>query len=200
MIGMTKSALLAAALAATTTLFACAPEADTSGDAPAIESDALDVTTEGYTYNGWTQSASIGSGISSTFTRSSGDATRGGGACYVLAVSHITGSCSSDAQCTGWAQGLYGSNAYGYCNSYGACLARPGSQADYCVLNPNRTAGTVSKSLPANPPTGPDACYQYALGCMTKTAGPNTACGGTNQNLYMRFWWTNPYCIVIPPF
>jgi hypothetical protein len=45
----------------------------------------------------------------------------------------------------------------------------------------------MSKSL------GQYEITSYALGCMTKAAGPNTACGGTDTSLYMRSVTTTYY-------
>jgi hypothetical protein len=84
------------------------------------------------------------------------------------------GKPRSDGAC------VWGSQAHGYCYS-GACWYRAGSQASDCALSPNRTAGTLTKSVSTA------MGYGYGvLGCMTKTSGPNTACGGTNTSLYVR--------------
>jgi hypothetical protein len=46
-------------------------------------------------------------------------------------------------------------------------------------MSPNRTNSAIAIPGFATSP-------YVGLGCMTKTAGPNTACGGTNTSLYMR--------------
>jgi hypothetical protein len=180
---MTKLIVVSmAALAVATS--ACARETAMTGEAPELEASSLDEKDEGASFNGWTQSPSYHFDdcdggdlyLQSTFARSYGDATRGGGVCY---VEHEVGtSCSSDASCTGLAQAQWGGGAFGYCYS-GTCFTRPGAANQYCLQNPNRSAGTVGLWVSGNK-------FQYALGCMTKTAGPNTACGGTNSSLYMR--------------
>jgi hypothetical protein len=155
-------------------------------EAPTAEVDALAESDEGVAYNGWTQSIA-GSvdpciGIASywqTFTRASGDATRGGGTCFVHKKPGT--SCSSDTTCTTAAQAQYGASAWGYCYS-GVCYSRPGSQSSFCALSPNRAPGTVGNVYLSATTT----FQEHVLGCMTKTAGPNTACGGTNASLYMR--------------
>jgi hypothetical protein len=162
--------------------------AETDDGAPDVALDVLDVQDEGVTYNGWTQSIT-GTCLTSinaesadhTLTRSSGDSTRGGGACGVVLRLPLT-TCSADSQCQAGAVALYGSSAYGYCyKGFGAqhyCYDRPGSQAANCALNPNRSPGTLSSY---------NSCiHTNVLGCMTKTVGPNTACGGTDTSLYMR--------------
>jgi hypothetical protein len=166
-------------------LSACASETPAEDDAPLALNDAIDPRDEGTSYNGWTQFADAYYdqcaslyGVRSILTRSSGDWTRGGGVCFVMPMGE---SCSSDSTCLTSAQSMYGSSAWGYCYS-GSCYGRPGSQGTYCTLNPDRSSGsTLNKNdLPWIPMNG------AALGCMTKTAGPNTACGGTNTSLYMR--------------
>jgi hypothetical protein len=162
---------------------ACATENTDESDAPIASLEALEERDEGTSYNGWTQSLAAEvytvMGISvfnHTLTRSYGDATRGGGACFVTSTGS---SCSSDATCLASAQATHGAAAWGYCYA-NQCYTRPGAQASYCSMSPNRSAGTVQGVwlMPYS--------TNYALGCMTKTAGPNTACGGTNGGLYMR--------------
>jgi hypothetical protein len=163
---------------------ACAAEPEVTESVPESTLDRLEEQDIGGGYNGWTQGVfafSEGSSIyvEHTLSRSSGDTTRGGGACFVVAAPSV--SCSDDSTCVSYATSAYGSSAYGYCY-LGQCYSRPGSQADFCVMNPNRTAGTLSRTSYGsfNP------MDSYVVGCMTKTAGPNTACGGTNPGLYMR--------------
>jgi hypothetical protein len=165
---------------------ACAaePTNEQEENAPEAVLDAADSQDEGTEYNGWSQSMFFtvqicvsGGGAAHTLTRSYGDATRGGGACY---VERTTTSCSSDSTCLGVATAQYGGSAYGYCYQ-GTCYSRPGSQASWCANNPNRAPGHVYPPYQTNF-SGTGAL----LGCMTKTAGPNTACGGTNTSLYMR--------------
>jgi hypothetical protein len=176
---------LAAAAVATT---ACSSE-PAFEESPELATAAnIEAQDEGWSYNGWEQLPAGwygGDGNVYTwnyFVRSYGDSTRGGGSCVVY---HRDGSsCSSDATCLSAAQAQFGASAWGYCSG-GACWSRPGSQAAYCSLGPNRTPGqyhnpAASEYAPASH-TGP-----AVLGCMTKTAGPNTACGGTNTSLYMR--------------
>jgi hypothetical protein len=196
---MIRSVATATGLAAALCATACTAErADENADAPSIASETLDERDEGTTYNGWSQYAfgqwelySSVFYVASWLNRSSGDATRGGGTCFVRRTG--TG-CSSDATCTSLAQSTYGASAYGYCYS-GVCYNRPGSQASYCALNPNRAPGFIQ----VDPPRSAVATdgNDYALGCMTKTAGPNTACGGTNGSLYMRM--VDPVLIVTNP-
>jgi hypothetical protein len=177
-------------------LTACTAEPSGS-EAPDAVLDSLDESDEGASWNGWTQSHSgwlyaylSFTQVSHTLSRSFGDNTRGGGACFVRSTGV---GCSSDATCLGNAQAQYGASAWGYCYS-GSCYSRPGAQATYCSLNPNRGAGTVTATFPSTWPVG----NEYALGCMTKTAGPNTSCAGTNASLYMRLVtpqqvsWANP--------
>jgi hypothetical protein len=163
--------------------------AESTDMVPTVETDDLDLRDQGTSYNGWTQSISGSTFFYSaygdwsftanhTMTRTSGDATRGGGACAV----YLSGtSCTNDTPCVTAAQSQFGSTAYGYCYS-GTCYLRPGSQANYCALNPNRGPGTLTKNLTNQ--TG--AIVHGAIGCMTKTAGLNAACGGTDSSLYMR--------------
>jgi hypothetical protein len=166
---------------------ACTAEHSTEEDAPIVASETLGAADEGASYNGWTQSVYLRDEwcdgdpayMAHSLTRTSGDDTRGGGACYVIA--NNTG-CATDATCLTVAQSQYGSSAYGYCYQ-GSCYSRPGSQATYCVVNPNRGPGGVDKWL-----VGTTAMYpsSFVIGCMTKSAGPNTACGGTDTSQYMR--------------
>jgi hypothetical protein len=180
------------------TLVACArpaPDADT----PEIANDTLVTADEGTAYNGWNQSAgfSYEPCYDDTWYFQSmggtGDASRGGGVC---ALSYNGTSCSNDSTCVSIAQSQYGASAYGYCYA-GACYSRPGSQASWCTMSPNRASG----SWLGNEVTQAQVnTYNltHAVGCMTKTAGPNTACGGTNASLYMRtmatytVWYTPP--------
>jgi hypothetical protein len=162
---------------------ACGSE-DAVSEAPVLDLDDLSEHTEGATYDGWTQSiAGIHrncfryADFSHTLARSFGSATRGGGAC---ATERTTATCSSDASCVATAQSLYGGAAYGYCYS-GKCYTRPGSQADYCAMSPNRADGSTLAKLAFN-----ISAELSIVGCMTKAAGPSTACGGTDSNAYMR--------------
>jgi hypothetical protein len=143
--------------------------------------DSLAAMDVGTSYNGWTQSVSgtycSMSGartLNHTLSRSSGDTTRGGGGCTVVAKGT---SCSTDSNCQAAATAEYGSSAWGYCYN-GSCYSRPGGQ-ELCFLNPNRAPGTIGGDV------GMGESFNV-LGCMTKTAGFNTACGGTNGSLYMR--------------
>ena len=129
-------------VAATVALMACASDT-TNVAAPEVDVDVLEAQTEGTTYNGWTQSAVGHVGmqfnqwrIDHTFTRSSGDSTRGGGGCYVRKT---TTTCSADSTCITAAQQQYGSSAYGYCYA-SRCYLRPGSNTTYCAVNPNRSS------------------------------------------------------------
>jgi hypothetical protein len=178
---------------------ACANATSTTDtDTPDLEDDGLLVQDEGTSWNGWTMSLSgfVSAGgfpvntwySSGTFTRTSGDATRGGGSCNVWKRTANPSSCTSDADCIGPAQAQFGSQAYGYCYA-GSCYDRQQSQANGCSVNPNRApsswnAPTQIVAVPPDHKTFPGACF--ALGCMTKTGGPNTACGGSNTSLYMR--------------
>jgi hypothetical protein len=162
-------------------LSACGEAPTTS--APEVEDDLADVADFGSSYNGWMGSAngyldlvarSVDLGVS--FSRDYGDATRGGGACVITPGG---GSCSQDSNCPVWYAG-----GYGYCMS-GTCYQRPGSAADLCYQNPNNAPGSYYKFIPYVADTGTQLSLVV---CMTKTAGPNTACGGTNSSLYMRTW------------
>jgi hypothetical protein len=167
---------------------ACAAQPANEENAPEIVSDSVDEQDEGYSYNGWQQIAwyewnycsQAPNSASQTFVRSYGDATRGGGACYVKSTGV---GCSSDSTCLANAVATYGGSAYGYCFA-GSCYSRPGSQASYCSLSPNRGPSTVN--VP-NAFSGDiwDGTNHLLL-CMTKTAGPNPACGGTSTSQYMR--------------
>jgi hypothetical protein len=169
---------------------ACAGSSN-EGVAPEVDSEGLDGQDNGATWNGWTQTPlwridlpNDNMEIRHTFTRSSGDATRGGGMCMVT----LSGSANfqapttctdgsatqGDSLCTTAARNVWGSQAYGYCYG-GYCYDRMGSQATDCLLGSNRSPGTVVDYRPGAYTMGD----QYALGCMTKTAGPNTACGCT---------------------
>jgi hypothetical protein len=167
----------------------CAAEPPVS-DAPEVETLGASEQTEGYSYNGWHQfpTAWFDYGyttvnVASHFSRDFGDATRGGGVCLVY--SRTSSSCSVDSDCVPAAVSQFGAGAYGYCYS-GRCYDRPGSQASYCNVNPNRSPGAISGWL--TPPVAyPNHGDPAALGCMTKSAGPNTGCGGTNTELYMRY-------------
>jgi hypothetical protein len=162
----------------------CAPVTEQATSAPEVAAESVAPRDVGTSYDGWTQSlaytisTSSGSGTyHHALSRASGDSTRGGGACAV--VRQPGSSCSADDTCTTAAQNVHGPSAYGYCYS-GECYFRPGAQASFCALNPNRSPGTL---------TGAPTWYSdddYVVGCMTKTAGPNTACGGSNASLYMR--------------
>jgi hypothetical protein len=173
-------------LAGATMLMACGVDGLPEADAPAANADALDENDEGTSFNGWTQAISgicdLGIGVttwSQTLTRASGDATRGGGSCFILKKPGTT--CTLDSNCQAAAVAQYGASAYGYCYS-GVCYSRPGSQASFCSVSPSRPPGTNGGVFLAFGATG----TENVLGCMTKTAGPNTGCGGTNTSLYMR--------------
>lgn len=161
----------------------CAAEGQGEGTAPAADVAGVDALDEGTSYNGWTQSmvaeiypAMNFTRFEHTFTRSYGDATRGGGGCLLASTGN---SCSADSTCIDQAKATWGSTAYGYCYQ-GACYARTGSQGNYCALNQNRSPGTLQGLW--------FSAYSvdYALSCMTKAAGPSTNCGSTNTSLYMR--------------
>jgi hypothetical protein len=180
------------ALGASAALFsiACGNASPEASDAPEAAVDGLDESDVGTDYNGWSQSANVAinvCGMGPSFmwhnlSRSFGDATRGGGVCL---VANYGSACSTDAECHASATAAWGPSVWGYCYA-GNCYARPGSQADYCTLNPNRAPGQLMKYISPS-------SSNYALGCMTKTGGPNTACGGTNTSLYMRTLTDNVY-------
>jgi hypothetical protein len=161
----------------------CTSEATLEESSPDVDDGTLTEQDYGSSYNGWSLSAwgtnwrDFGyAEFYGSFTKSSGtDATRGGGVCFVKL---IPGSCSTDANCgtppTGW---------WNYCVQ-GQCWQRPGAQASWCGLGPaNAPNAYHSKTVPV-PQYNSDTWG--VLGCLTKTAGPNTACGGTNTSLYMR--------------
>jgi hypothetical protein len=169
-------------IAITLGLMACGTKPATDSEAPEAELDQLDESDEGTSYNGWIQflySMRDGCGVDAPYMehvvyRSSGsESSRGGGACI---VHQEGGACSSDATCLAAAQAYWGPSAWGYCYS-GTCYTRSGSQAAQCVMNPNR---------PHNNNIHMSNAGDYLLGCMTKTPGPNTACGGSNTALYVR--------------
>jgi hypothetical protein len=173
-LGATSSMLLSVA---------CATSSAETSDAPDTELDALEESDIGTDYNGWNQDPNVAvnvcgmgpSFIWQNLNRSYGDATRGGGVCLVALYGT---ACSTDSECHASATAGWGPSVWGYCYS-GFCYARPGSQADYCTLNPNRAPGQLFKFISPS-------SSNFALGCMTKTAGPNMACAGTNTSLYMR--------------
>jgi hypothetical protein len=160
-----------------------ANEATEASDAPVASTDTIGESDEGTDYNGWSHTVTGYWGmydgyyaIDSIFTRYYGDATRGGGMCYAVASG---AGCSSDASCTAQAQAQYGGSAYGYCYS-GSCYNRPGPQSGNCALSPNRAPGALTITPSSF------SYYGVVIGCMTKTAGPNTACGGTDSSQYIR--------------
>jgi hypothetical protein len=171
---------------------ACTAEPETSeeGNAPLATLDSMDETDEGTSYNGWSQDPYM---INQLFCgnfvlghqliQSYGDATRGGGACLVKRTGE---GCSSDSTCLASAQAQYGGSAWGYCYA-GQCYSRPGPQS-LCTLNPNRGPGYIWTHPSTSYLTSGfgDPNTDFVLGCMTKTAGLNPACGGTNTSLYMR--------------
>jgi hypothetical protein len=176
------------------TASACANEVheDDTSTAPTASLDTLEDQDQGTSYNGWAQISQLmldycwpsEMTLWHELKRTSGDASRGGGGCYVR---RTTTSCSSDSTCTSMAQAQYGASAYGYCYS-GTCYNRPGSQANLCSMAPQRvpnvgTSHVLWRSVAVAPPVDGN---DFMVGCMTKTAGPNTACGGTNSSLYMR--------------
>jgi hypothetical protein len=187
---MNKIQLALTTIAGLGLVTACAaePAEVAAADAPEIETDSVSSQDEGTSYNGWAQDPygilqfCYGNLVLGSYLgRSYGDETRGGGACFVR---RTTTGCSADSTCLGVAQAQWGASAYGYCYQ-GTCYSRPGGQATYCALNPNRGPGYLYTYVAAGAEIGFDGT-DFALGCMTKTAGPNTACGGTNGSLYMR--------------
>jgi hypothetical protein len=165
-------------------LVACSKSPEVaSDDAPEAAMDAIDPRDEGTDWNGWSQEAFVmvnvcGGGpnwLWHNLNRSWGDATRGGGVCL---VANYGSACSTDAECHASATAGWGPSVYGYCYQ-GNCYARPGSQGDWCVLNPNRAPGQLNRTIAGS------SSY-FALGCMTKNAGLNAACGTTNTSQYMR--------------
>jgi hypothetical protein len=180
------------AFTAAVAVSACAAEPapeDEGAEATLPELDSLAEQDVGASWNGWTQNTIAGYCIDIAWqqwayhelVRSYGDNSRGGGACLTIRRQPLA-YCSSDADCLGGAQSTYGGSAYGYCNE-GVCHDRPGSQATYCGLSPNRGPGDL---IDAGWQVGQSFAHWFVVGCMTKTAGPNTACGGTNTSLYMR--------------
>jgi hypothetical protein len=170
-----------------------APREVTADSAPDIEDVGLGEQTDGTTYNGWSMSVY---GQFPTYNlwyiqyvRSYGDALRGGGACLVL--SDPGTSCSNDADCTAPAHARWGGSAYGYCHQ-AKCNYRPGSPAELCTQSPSRAPGihwgntaAVMTQLMRNMDQG--GIYGMSvLGCMSKEPGPNTQCGSTDSNVYMR--------------
>jgi hypothetical protein len=168
---------------------ACAEKPVDEAEAPEVALEDVDMQDMGTSWNGWSQGAWVEIGfcsginrITSDFARYSGDSTRGGGVCL---VQQWGTACTNDSDCTAYGQSMLGPSVYGYCVS-GSCNVRPGSQADWCTLNPNRGPGMLHKYV------GGGVSNYGVVGCMTKTAGPNTACGGTNQSLYMRVFNPDP--------
>jgi hypothetical protein len=187
---MKISKLLFGAAGVLLSIVGCATEPAPASEAPELETSGPIEQTDGYSYNGWHQFPiawfnyeSTAVSVSSHFTREYGDATRGGGFCLVYARTAAT--CSADSDCLSAAQTQFGASAYGYCFS-GTCYDRPGSQAAFCNVNPNRSPGAIA-GWQTSTVTYPNHGDPAVLGCMTKTAGPNTGCGGTNAALYMRY-------------
>jgi hypothetical protein len=172
-------------------LGACTAE-PISGDpsAPSVTDVGVESQDEGASYDGWTQQPGMTFDCSTYqwwiyhwFWRSYGDASRGGGACFVRQT--LT-SCSSDSSCTVDAKGTYGDSAYGYCYQ-GTCYHRPGG-VELCAQNPNNIAGSdgTASTWKLMPYGTIQGAGEALLGCMTKTAGLNSACGSQNSSLYMR--------------
>jgi hypothetical protein len=191
MTGFSKCVLAVSIMAAS--IVGCSTEAkdgDAESDAPDIALDTASEADEGDSYNGWSQGiiayyeVSYGwVNASQTFYQNYGDSSRGGGVCLVQKVAGL--SCSSDAVCLTWAKNTYGDAAkpWGYCYA-GECYARPGSSDDLCKPHPNRSPANGNMTLDAF--TISNTSNWYGLGCMTKTAGPNGACGSEVPSLYMR--------------
>jgi hypothetical protein len=173
----------------------CGAQELESGEAPEATSDLLDLRDEGTSYNGWSQNPFYSHSYSSNshtwgiaFSRSYGDSTRGGGTCLTVPAEFVgyNNRCKFDDECNLVAQDIYGSTAYGYCYA-SLCYFRPGSQASWCLTNSNRNPGEYyGDPGVAAAFLNETGHYPYPLGCMTKAAGPSTACGGTNTSLYMR--------------
>jgi hypothetical protein len=195
-----KSVVVAMAIG--TLAFGCVNTAESATDvvdSPEVDTDGLESQDFGTSWNGWdmTVGASVINGGSVyyfvaqtlTFGRSFGDATRGGGICTVLqkSGSSCTNDAAGDTACTTGAVAQFGAGAYGYCYN-SVCYHRPGTAAAYCSQNPNRAPGSWTNVIatPSTPIVAGYSAVPLTIGCMTKTAGPNPACGGTNQSLYMR--------------
>lgn len=180
--------VLATAVAAVgLSVVGCAAEPQIA-NAPEVDDLGVAEADEGWAYNGWSQVLSYTIWLGSqypewrqTLTRSFGDSTRGGGACSVIVTST---ACSSDALCVSNAQASYGPSAWGYCYQ-SKCHSRAWSQSVGCIIGSSRSSGNTVIG-----PTGGTGTYQgwadAVLGCMTKTAGPNSACGGTDPSAYVR--------------
>jgi hypothetical protein len=175
--------LIALALTGASCIVGCTAEPGSSEASPVVEDDNLEMSDYGYDYNGWYIDAS-GTNFSSLgyaefdiwFTRPSpGDATRGGGGCL---VKYDGTSCTTDANCPV----SYG-NGWGYCVQ-NKCWQRPGAQATFCGLGRENAPNTGFTRTVDVPLYNTDT--YGVLTCLTKTAGPNTACGGTETSLYMR--------------
>ena len=159
--------------------------------APEVEDVTLGEEDFGTSWNGWSISAygerwwkEGETDFWVTFTRSFGDTTRGGGGCLVRRVPNS--SCTSDSQCAFYP---WSGDGYGYCVR-NVCYAPAGGQSTPCALGLNHTPGTTLFKAVFFPKADTDMnnlnYSHYTLTCMTKTAGPNTACGGTNTSAYMR--------------
>jgi hypothetical protein len=159
---------------------ACGAETPAAMEAPSAADGTLATRDEGTSYNGWTHTPSglfysfMGMySITGSYSRTSGDATRGGGVCFVVRKPGTT--CSNDSTCTTSAVNEYGAGAYGYCYS-GTCYSRPGAQGSFCNTNPNRSPGTIDHPWPGAVNGIVDTGNEFVLSCMTKDAGSNTAC------------------------
>lgn len=185
---MTIKLACALTLAAVTGAVAlgCASEPDPNADAPESTLDALDAQDEGFSWNGWSHwpdgtldTFTYQAVVKNTFTRSYGDATRGGGVCLVHETNN---ACSTDSACTTLAKNTYGSLAFGYCRN-SKCYFRPGSQSANCRLGQSNGHNGVAE---LRLDIADMSKRWYAYGCMTKAAGPSTDCGSTNPSLYMQ--------------
>lgn len=185
--------LIASTLALTLSaiVIGCAAAPPEEG-APSADTDALDFADEGSFHEGWSMNpvGVYNQGWGATeywgvqYMRTSGSETRGGGPCIVY--KKIASSCSSDAQCAAAAP------LFGYCFA-GECYTRPGSQPQACFVAQDRAPGFYvgQTDFPGGYLAGHEE-VPYVLGCMTKAAGPSTACGGAPSG-YMR--WVNPMTV-----
>jgi hypothetical protein len=194
--GWSKGSVLSLVVMASPLVVACASEPAPVEDAVEVDLDGVEAQDYGTAWNGWSMFANgiYAGGVTSLgqlnyflYKNSGSEPSRGGGACWVLQKtgSSCSNDAAGDAACTSGAVAQFGAGAYGYCWN-NVCYDRPGTQS-FCTLGPARTPGQYVMTGPGAVTVPPGYNFApFVLGCMTKTQGPNPACGGTNQSLYMR--------------
>lgn len=185
----TRASSIACIALATLGVAGCA--ATSNEEAPDVTLDSAEALDEGTYWDGWTQTPyAYVEPNASTFTiqhtlqRSWGDATRGGGSCYVFHAagsSCVAGASIADTQCAQEAKAIYGSNAYGYCYQ-NSCWYRPSGPTTSCILVSNRSPGPISRTISRN---NGNYGNEYVLGCMSKmpfNGAPNEVPGCAQTN------------------